>query len=56
MTEVVWETDGVEELPEVKPVLFPDKVPAAPPVASKTPAERYFIVHRKFHCAEYLQT
>lgn len=42
MTEVVWEVDGVEEIPEGKPSLVPDKVPA-PPVASKMPAERYFI-------------
>lgn len=41
MTEVVWETDGVEEIPEVKPVA--DKV-SAPPVSSKVPAERYYFV------------
>lgn len=39
VTEVVWEVDGVEEIPEGKPSLVPDKVPA-PPVASKMPAER----------------
>lgn len=42
MTEVVWETDGMEEIPEGKPVLVPDKAPT-PPVTSKMPAERYFI-------------
>lgn len=39
VTEVVWEVDGVEEVPEVKPALVPDKAPA-PPSAPKTAAER----------------
>jgi hypothetical protein len=43
VTEVVWETDGVEEIPEVKPALMADKV-SAPPVAPKVPAERYYLV------------
>ena len=43
MTEVVWETDGVEEIPERKPALAPEKA-SAPPVASKMPAERYYLV------------
>lgn len=39
VTEVVWETDGVEDVPEAKPAPVPDKVPA-PLVASKVAAER----------------
>lgn len=43
VTEVVWETDGVEDVPEAKPAPVPDKVPA-PLVASKVAAERYWMV------------
>lgn len=38
VTEVVWETDGVEEIPEGKSLLVPQMTPA-PPVASKIPPD-----------------
>ncbi|KAG0559817.1 hypothetical protein KC19_10G131500 [Ceratodon purpureus] len=39
VTEVVWETNGVEEISEGKPAPVADKVPV-PPAVSKVPAER----------------
>lgn len=51
VTEVVWETDGVEEIPEGKPALVPGKVSAPP--------ERYFLLlccgFKKFCSAGDLQ-
>lgn len=43
VTEVVWETNGVEEKPQVKPALVPEKVPAAAPEPNP-PAERFMFL------------
>lgn len=40
VTEVVWETNGVEEKPQGKPTLVPEKAPAAAPEPNP-PAERF---------------
>jgi hypothetical protein len=43
VTEVVWETNGVEEKPQAKPALVPEKAPAAA-LEPNPPAERFMFL------------